>query len=210
MALNLLGIKAIPLKTRPENGFSPSVDLSRTLVGPKTKAIVLVTPNNPTGATYSPALIAAFSSLAQEKNLALIIDETYRDLMVTGSPPHMLFSTSAAPHSWRSTFIHLFSFSKSYCLPGHRLGAIAASPQLLASIKSILDTLQICPPPPYPTRPRTSTPITQVLCNKHCEAAPYQTFVVQDEPAASMARRCARWIFRVRPPSISQCERGRG
>jgi aspartate/methionine/tyrosine aminotransferase len=147
MALNLLGMKAFPLKTRPEDGFMPSVDACRTLIGPKTKAIVLVTPNNPTGATYSPTLIAAFATLAREKNLALIIDETYRDF-ITGSPPHTLFSSSTAPHPWRSTFIHLFSFSKSYCLPGHRLGAIAASPQLLASIKSILDTLQICPPRP--------------------------------------------------------------
>ena len=148
MTLNLLGMKAIPLQTLPESGFTPSVDECRTLIGPKTKAIVLVTPNNPTGATYSPALIASFATLAREKNLALIIDETYRDFIITGSPPHTLFSTSTAPHPWRSTFIHLFSFSKSYCLPGHRLGAIAASPQLLASIKPILDTLQICPPRP--------------------------------------------------------------
>jgi len=148
MALNLLGMKAIPLKTRPENGFMPSVDVCRTLIGLKTKAIVLVTPNNPTGATYSPALIAAFATLAREKSIALIIDETYRDFIITGSPPHMLFSSSTAPHLWRSTFIHLFSFSKLYCLPGHRLGAIVASPQLLASIKPILDTLQICAPRP--------------------------------------------------------------
>jgi len=148
MALNLLGMRAIPLKTGPENGFTPSVDMCRTLIGPKTKAIVLVTPNNPTGATYSPALIAAFSTLAREKSIALIIDETYRDFLTTGSPPHTLFSSSTAPHPWRRTFIHLFSFSKSYCLPGHRLGAIVASPQLLASIKPILDTLQICPPRP--------------------------------------------------------------
>ncbi|KIM38215.1 hypothetical protein M413DRAFT_447962 [Hebeloma cylindrosporum] len=148
MALNLLGMKAIPLKTRPTDGFMPFVDACRALISPKTKAIVLVTPNNPTGATYSPSLIAAFATLSRKRNLALIIDETYRDFITTGSPPHNLFSSSTVPHPWRSTFIHLFSFSKSYCLPGHRLGAIAASPDLLVSIKSILDTLQICPPRP--------------------------------------------------------------
>jgi len=116
--------------------------------GPKTKAVVLVTPNNPTGATYSPALIAAFADLAREKSIALIIDEIYRDFLLTGSPPHTPFSSSTAPHPWRSTFIHLCSLSTSYCLPGHRLGAIVASPQLLSSIKPILDTLQIYPPRP--------------------------------------------------------------
>ncbi|KAF8956476.1 pyridoxal phosphate-dependent transferase [Flammula alnicola] len=147
MALNLLGMKAIPLKTRAEDGFTPSVERCRDLISSKTKAIVLVTPNNPTGATYSPALIASFAGLAREKNVALIIDETYRDFIVTGEPPHGLFS-SAAQHPWRSIFIHLFSFSKSYCLPGHRLGAIVASPLLLASVRSVLDTLQICAPRP--------------------------------------------------------------
>ncbi|KAF8798690.1 PLP-dependent transferase [Phlegmacium glaucopus] len=146
MALNLLGIKTVALKTLPESGFMPSVERCRDLITPKTRAIVLITPNNPTGATYSPSLISEFSELAREKNLALIIDETYRDfLTTTNSPPHYLFTST----SWRSTFIHLFSFSKSYCLPGHRLGAIVASPFLLnSSLKSILDTVQICPPRP--------------------------------------------------------------
>jgi aspartate/methionine/tyrosine aminotransferase len=89
-------------------------------------------------------LISEFTDLAREKNLALIVlvDETYRDFLA--ATPHYLFTST----SWRSTFIHLFSFSKSYCLPGHRLGAIVASPLLLSSLKSILDTIQICPPRP--------------------------------------------------------------
>jgi len=146
MALNLLGIKAVSLETLPENGFTPSVERCRDLITSKTRAIVLVTPNNPTGATYSSSLISAFVELARDKNLALILDETYRDfLTTTNSPPHQIFTST----SWRSTFIHLFSFSKSYCLPGHRLGAIVASPFLLTtSLKSILDTVQICPPRP--------------------------------------------------------------
>ena len=86
-------------------------------------------------------MISEFAELAREKNLALIVDETYRDFLT--ATPHYLFTST----SWRSTFVHLFSFSKSYCLPGHRLGAIVASPLLLTtSLKSILDTVQICPP----------------------------------------------------------------
>lgn len=147
MTLNLLGVKTVPLKTRPEDGFTPSIALCRELITNKTKAIALVTPNNPTGATYSPDLISQFASLAEEKNVALIVDETYRDFIVSRVPPHNIFSATRAS-TWRSNYIHLFSFSKAYCLPGHRLGTIVASPILLESIKSILDTLQICPPRP--------------------------------------------------------------
>ncbi|KAG5638509.1 hypothetical protein H0H81_012314, partial [Sphagnurus paluster] len=144
MDLTLLGVKPVPLQTLPEDGFTPSVERCRTLITPKTKAIALVTPNNPTGAIYSANLLASFLELAAEHNIALIVDETYRDFILTG-PPHSLFANT----NWRSNFIHLFSFSKSYCLPGHRLGAIAGSPVLLDKIRTVLDCLQICAPRPF-------------------------------------------------------------
>jgi aspartate/methionine/tyrosine aminotransferase len=49
---------------------------------------------------------------------------------------------------WRSHFIHLFSFSKSYGVPGHRLGLVVASPTFQTALGTVLDTLQICPPRP--------------------------------------------------------------
>jgi aspartate/methionine/tyrosine aminotransferase len=102
-----------------------------------------------TGAIYSPLLITSFAKLARLHNLALIVDETYRDFVQSGIP-HNLFTPSEENSSfcWRNTVIHLFSFSKSYCIPGHRLGAIVASPTLLVSLKKVLDTLQICAPRP--------------------------------------------------------------
>lgn len=141
----MLGIKPTELPTLPEDGFLPSVEKAKSLITPRTKAIALVSPNNPTGAVYPPSLIASFFSLAQESRIALIIDETYRDFVTTGQPPHALFSPEV---EWRSTLIHLFSFSKSYCMPGHRLGAIVASPEVLSSTKKVLDCLQICAPRP--------------------------------------------------------------
>ncbi|KAK7046137.1 hypothetical protein VNI00_007140 [Paramarasmius palmivorus] len=150
MTLTLLGIKPVPLETSSANGFLPSLEQCKSLITPKTKAIALVTPNNPTGAIYSPSLLASFVTLAKEHKIALIIDETYRDFLVdpaTTLPkvPHTLFSNTS-PVPWRSTLIHLYSFSKSYRIPGHRLGCIAASPLLIQEIIKVLDTLQICPP----------------------------------------------------------------
>ncbi|KAJ6545387.1 pyridoxal phosphate-dependent transferase [Mycena capillaripes] len=144
MTLSMLNITTIPLQTRPEDGFTPSVSECRALITSKTRAIVLVTPNNPTGATYSPELIAEFLHLANSHNVALIIDETYRDFITTKLPPHLLFSNP----SWRENLIHLFSFSKSYGVPGHRLGLVVASPTFQKALITILDSIQICPPRP--------------------------------------------------------------
>ncbi|KAL1748862.1 pyridoxal phosphate-dependent transferase [Schizophyllum fasciatum] len=142
MTLSMLGLKTVCLPTYPEDGFHPSVERCEKLITPKTKAIALVTPNNPTGAIYSSELLAAFAKLASDKGVALIIDETYRDFLTSGAPPHALFASPA----WRSTVVHLYSFSKAYCIPGHRLGAIAAAPAFLAHVATVLDTVQICPP----------------------------------------------------------------
>lgn len=152
MSLNLLGIKTVPLYTRANEGFLPSTSDCEKLINPRTKAIALVTPNNPTGAIYSPDLVSKFAELAQKHKIALVLDETYRDF-VDIMPPHTLFSpfqteVSKSSWSWRFNVIHLFSFSKSYSFPGHRLGLIAASPDLLKHITTTLDCLQICAPRP--------------------------------------------------------------
>ena len=91
--------------------------------------------------------------MARERNIALVVDETYRDFITAGVPHHLFSSTGPgsdlpADWAWRDTFIHLFSFSKSYCIPGHRLGLICASPDLIPSINTALDSLQICAPRP--------------------------------------------------------------
>ena len=49
---------------------------------------------------------------------------------------------------WRKTLIHLFSFSKSYCIPGHRLGLVVSAPELSSTLNTALDNIQICAPRP--------------------------------------------------------------
>lgn len=93
--------------------------------------------------------------LARERGIALIIDETYRDF-ITDEAPHQLFipghlrSLPGLPSdwSWREHFIHLFSFSKSYCIPGQRLGAIVAPARVIEQVSTVLDCIQICAPRP--------------------------------------------------------------
>ncbi len=142
MALDMLGIEAVPLPCRAENGFVPRVEDAASLIDDRVRAIVLVTPNNPTGAVYPPATIEAFRALCAERNIALVLDETYRDFIAGDAPPHEAFAAS----DWERIVIQLYSFSKAYCIPGHRAGAMIAGAAIIGEIAKILDTLQICAP----------------------------------------------------------------
>lgn len=145
MALQMLGIEARVLPVDPANGFVPEVRVAADLIDPRVRAIVLVTPNNPTGAVYPSATIAEFAALCRKRGIWLVLDETYRDFLPEGlSRPHDLL----AKPDWRDVAINLYSFSKSYCIPGCRLGAITAGRGAMVEIEKALDTVQICPPRP--------------------------------------------------------------
>ena len=144
MWLDMQGIRTVPLTTGShltEPGLIPDAETAATLITPRTRAIVLVSPNNPGGVEYPAETLAAFHDLARTHGLALIVDETYRDFDSRTGRPHHLFTDPA----WPETFIHLYSFSKAYRLTGHRVGAVVASEQRLAQIEKFLDTVAICP-----------------------------------------------------------------
>jgi hypothetical protein len=145
MALQMLGIEARVLPVDPDGGFVPDARAAEPLIDGNVKAIALVSPNNPTGAVYPPETFAEFAGLCRKKGIFLILDETYRDFLPAGTGrPHGLFADA----SWRETVIGLYSFSKAYCMPGHRLGAVTAARPLLDEVEKALDTVQICPPRP--------------------------------------------------------------
>jgi aspartate/methionine/tyrosine aminotransferase len=142
MTLEALGIPCRVLPCRAEDGFLPDPALAATLMQ-GVRAVVLVTPNNPTGATYSPELIAQFAKLCRDHGAWLVLDETYRDFIPEAAgAPHGLFQDAA----WRDHVVHLYSFSKAYCVPGHRVGAIAAGQGFQRELAKAIDTVQICPP----------------------------------------------------------------
>jgi aspartate/methionine/tyrosine aminotransferase len=135
----MVGVMAVPLACGA--GLIPDAATAATLITPRTRAIVLVSPNNPGGAEYPAATLAAFRDLARAHRLALIVDETYRDFDSRSGRPHDLFTDP----DWADTFIHLYSFSKAYRLTGHRVGAVIASAPRLAQVEKFLDTVAICP-----------------------------------------------------------------
>lgn len=139
MWLSMQGIETTPLPC--DQSLIPDPEAARALITARTRAIVLVTPNNPTGTEYPAQTLKAFRDLARETGIALIVDETYRDFHSLDGPPHDLFTDP----DWDDTLIHLYSFSKAYRLTGHRVGAIAASADRLSQIEKILDSVTICP-----------------------------------------------------------------
>jgi aspartate/methionine/tyrosine aminotransferase len=141
--LAMMGIGTGFVPCAAENGFLPDLVALEAAMVPGVKALALVSPNNPTGAIYPPALLEAIFKLCREKGIWLILDETYRDFLPSRGPaPHGLFSLAG----WEETLISLYSFSKSFCIPGHRLGAITAGAEVVTQVAKIMDNLQICPP----------------------------------------------------------------
>ena len=139
MTLDMLGIATIAVPCEATTNYAPDPSSVSKLINDRVKAIVLVTPNNPTGAVYSRATIKAFGILCREHGIWLIIDETYRDFLGEG-PPHHLFDDDIGEH-----VISLYSFSKSLALPGYRLGAIIYPVWLVEAVTKIQDCVQICP-----------------------------------------------------------------
>ncbi len=141
--LAMMGVKIRSVACRPEDGFLPKPDTIAAAITPEVRALALVSPNNPTGAVYPPDLLLAIFELCRAKDIWLILDETYRDFLPeAGRAPHGLF----AQGDWQERLISLYSFSKSLCIPGHRLGAITAGAKTVEQIAKVMDNLQICAP----------------------------------------------------------------
>lgn len=141
MWLGMLGIEARHIAALAPGISHPRAADAAKLIDARTRAIVLCSPNNPTGAIYPPDVIQSFFDLARERGIALVIDETYKDFREDSGPAHHLFQAA----DWESSFIHLYSFSKAYAMTGYRIGSITASAGLLGEIEKILDCMTICP-----------------------------------------------------------------
>jgi len=139
MWLDMNGIESRLLPV--ESTMLPDPARAAEMLDDRVKAILLVTPNNPTGVEYPAELVREFYELAKSRGIALIIDETYRDFDGRIGAPHDLFSDC----DWGSTLIQLYSFSKAYRLTGHRVGAMVAATSRLGEVEKFLDTVTICP-----------------------------------------------------------------
>lgn len=142
MGLAMLGIKRVYAPFDAAGGGIPSLEAIADLITPRTRAILLVTPSNPTGAVTPPELLAKLYQLAASRGIALLLDETYADFITSGSAPHQLFTDQ----SWGDHLIQIMSFGKTYSLTGFRAGALVAGKELIHHVLKAQDTMVVCQP----------------------------------------------------------------
>jgi alanine-synthesizing transaminase len=144
--LGKLGARAMYYRTDPSNGWLPDLDDIKRLISPATRALVLIDPNNPTGAVYPEATRRALIDLANRSGVPILADEVYSDLGFDGPAPLLGSLDPDAP------ILSFSSLSKAYLAPGWRAGwlTVGRSDRLndvLAAIKKLADG-RLCSPGP--------------------------------------------------------------
>ena len=142
MALDMLAIRGVYAPFDEASAGLPSPAVIEALITDRTRAILLVTPSNPTGAITPPELLDELYALARRRNIALILDETYNEFIPHGRRPHDLFTRP----EWGDHFVQLASFGKTFALTGYRAGLLAASPQFIHHALKAQDTMAVCQP----------------------------------------------------------------
>ncbi|MDH4063906.1 MAG: aminotransferase class I/II-fold pyridoxal phosphate-dependent enzyme [Acidobacteriota bacterium] len=141
-----IGATPVYYRTDHTNGWQPDLDHLRRAITPKTRALVVIDPNNPTGAIYSDDMRRALIDIAEQHGLVILADEVYGDLAYDGPvSPMALLAPNAA-------IISYSSLSKAYLAPGWRAGwmAVGRTSRLdpaLAAIKKLADG-RLCSPGP--------------------------------------------------------------
>ncbi len=131
-----------PVIVATDENYQLQPERIRDAITDRTRAVVTISPNNPTGAVYSADALYEVNQLCREAGIYHISDEAYEHFTY-GSARH--FSPAAIIESADYT-ISLFSFSKSYGMASWRIGYMVIPEHLMGSIKKVQDTILICPP----------------------------------------------------------------
>jgi alanine-synthesizing transaminase len=133
-----LGATPAYYRTDPTRGWLPDLDHLRSLINDRTRALVVIDPNNPTGSVYSPDTRRELIALAEAHGLPILADEVYGDLAYDGPVPALASLAPDAP------ILSFSSLSKAYLAPGWRVGWVAVGrserlDEVLAAIKKLAD-----------------------------------------------------------------------
>jgi aspartate/methionine/tyrosine aminotransferase len=140
MAIVMAGARAVPVRTLDD--YQLDIEAITNAITPRTRAIVTVSPNNPTGAVYAEAALRAVNTLCAARGLLHIHDEAYEYFTYEGAA-HVSPGAfgGAAAHT-----ISLYSLSKAYGMASWRMGYMVIPDALWDAVNKIQDTLLICPP----------------------------------------------------------------
>lgn len=135
---HLAGARAVRYALPARRGFLPDAQEIAAKVTARTKAVLLNTPANPTGAIYPRALMEAIAGVARERGLYLISDEIYEDIVFDGE------HVSAGSLGLADNVFVVSGFSKSFAMTGWRLGWLICPPQLAAVATGLQEPLTSC------------------------------------------------------------------
>jgi len=122
----------VPVEIDTDESFTPDIDLIKKKISKKTKAIIVNSPNNPTGAVYGDKTVKDLSQLAIENGLFIISDEIYDRLVYEGE-----FVSFRKYMKYEDGLILINGFSKAYAMTGWRLGYIIASPEIIKQMAKL-------------------------------------------------------------------------
>ena len=139
---NLLGAKAVTYALKEENGYQMDMEEIRAKITPKTRAVVIITPNNPTGGVLGENVLKELAQIAIENDLMVISDEIYERLVYDGEK-HI--SIASLPGMKEKTFT-MNGMSKAYAMDGWRLGYVAAPEEYVMAMNKFHQHNTTCAP----------------------------------------------------------------
>ncbi|MEA5568792.1 pyridoxal phosphate-dependent aminotransferase [Anabaena sp. UHCC 0399] len=140
MAITMAGCRVVLVETDENYQLLP--EAIGEAITPKTRAVVTISPNNPTGVVYSEKLLQQVNQICSDRNIYHISDEAYEYFTYDGTK-------HVSPGAFTGTSeytISLFSLSKAYGFASWRIGYMVIPKHLLVAIKKVQDTILICPP----------------------------------------------------------------
>ncbi|MEA5048876.1 MAG: aminotransferase class I/II-fold pyridoxal phosphate-dependent enzyme [Eubacteriales bacterium] len=143
-AIELAGGKAVGVVTKHEDRFRLKADAIKAAITPKTKAILLAFPTNPTGAIMEKSDLEEIAEVIRGTDLLVVTDEIYAELTFNGKR-HVSF---ASLPGMRERTIVLNGFSKAFSMTGWRLGYAAGPQELIAAMRKVHQLTMLCAPTP--------------------------------------------------------------
>lgn len=137
--VSLFGAHSKVCNTQFDTGFQPDIEAIESLITPKTKAIIINTPNNPTGAVYSKQTLTSIGELCKKHGIFIISDEVYESL--TYEAEHISIQSLFPKYE---KIISVFSYSKTYAMTGWRLGYLYSSKNIAKQINKLIQFQSTC------------------------------------------------------------------
>ena len=134
--VKLAGGVPVPVPAR-DGGFEPTVEEIADAVGPYTKAVILNSPNNPSGAVYSDEFVASVVQLCEKRSLYLVMDDTYNRLIFDGRAPSNCYRHSQVHNLDSSKLVVINCVSKMYAMTGFRIGWAIGNRELIRVMANI-------------------------------------------------------------------------